>query len=372
MTDYTAEVQTLLDKAEAFKEGPAKVACLEEAARIADSHQDVPLGYRARKKLLPACLDAGQPDLMLVVYSWCLAQCDRDPTQFSADDILWEYRWVISEMPTFPQITRAQIDGALDDISNRYRAAGSTLRAIHLLRINVCISIKDKPGAADALGRWKRTERDRFSDDAETERAFLADYHFFQEDYEAGIRQCDGVLKGRIKSEHFFGSDCADLLYPLWVTGRSDLAEQCHKKGYRYVAWNARYVDCCGDHVEYLALTGQFPRCVRLIEKHLPVALLARKPNDRMAFLRSAYVFAAKALSTGQTRAKLKLPDGVPISESAEHEYELREVADWLRADVAAWSAAYDARNGNGYFAARLARCDADIARTPPAFGKKS
>jgi len=366
MTDYTTEVAMLLDKAEEFKEGPAKVACLEEAARIADTHQDVPLGYQARKKLLPACLDAGQPDLMLVAYSWCLAQCDRDPARFGVDDILWEYRWIISEMPTFPQITRSQIDDALGDITRRYRAAGSTLRAIHLLRVNVGISIKDKPGAAEALGHWKAAARDRFSDDPETERAFLADYHFFQEDYEAGIRQCDSVLKGRMTSEHFFGSDCADLLYPLWVTGRPDLAEQCHKKGYRYVAWNPRYVDCCGDHVEYLALTGRFPRCIRLIEKHLPVALLARKPNDRMAFLRSMYVFAAKALAAGQSTVTVKLPDGFPVPSAAENVYELRALADRLKSDVAHWSALYDARNGNDYYAARLARCETDVARTPP------
>ena len=366
MMDHVAAIEKLLDKAAEFKEGPAKVAMLEEAARLADSHQDVPLGYKARKRLLPACLDAGQPDLMLVVYSWCLAQCDRDPTHFNADDILWEYRWVISEMPTFPQITRAQVNDALADVTRRYLAAGSTLRAIHLLTINVAISLKDKPAAAQALERWKHAGRDRFSDDLETERAFLADYYFFQEDYEAGIRQCDGVLKGRIKSEHFFGSDCADLLYPLWVTGRHGLAEQCHKKGYRYVAWNARYVDCCGDHVEYLALAGHMARCVRLIEKHLPVALRARKPNDRMAFLRAMYVFAAKSLRADQTRVRLSLPDGFPVPPSGPGEYDLRELSDWLKADVAGWSAQYDARNGNDYYAARLARCDADISRPPP------
>lgn len=365
MTNYTTEVETLLEKAEEFKEGMAKVAMLEEAARIADSHQDVKLGYKARKKLLPACLDAGLPDLMLVAYSWCLGQCDRDPSHFNVDDILWEYRWVISEMPTFPQITRAQIEEALDDVTRRYLAAGSTLRAIHLLRINVCISLKDKPAAAVALERWKQTARDRFSDDVETERAFLADYYFFQEDYEAGIRQCESVLKGRIKSEHFFGSDCADLLYPLWFTGRLDLAEQCHKKGYRFVAWNARYVDCCGDHVEYLALRGNFTRCVRLIEKHLPVALLARKQNDRMAFLRAMYVFAVKMLSAGETRVRMQLPEDFPGPTIGPDEYDLRELADWLHADVAASANRYDSRNGNDYYAVRLTRCGADVVRIP-------
>ena len=366
MTDYTAAVATLLEQAELFEDGPAKVAAFEEAARIADEHRDVRLGYLARKKLLPACLDAGQPDLMLVAYSWCLAQCDRDPTHFDSDGILWEYRWVISEMPTFPQITRPQIEAALVDITRRYLAAGSTLRPIHLLRMNVCISIKDKPGAAEAMKHWERAPRDRFSDDAETERAFLADCYFFREDYEAAFRQCESVLKGRVLSKHFFGSDCADLLYPLWVTGQSDLAEQCHKKGYRYVATGARYVDCCGDHVEYLALSGKPTRCVRLIEKHLPVALAARKPNDRMAFLRAMYVFATTMIRYGQSSVRMKLPLDCPAPALGPYHYDLKELATWLQTDVAEWSARYDARNGNAYYAERLARCDADVARKPP------
>ena len=133
MADHTAKIEKLMDEAEGLKDGPAKAAILEQAVAIADTHQDVKLGYAARKKLLPACLDSGQPDLMLVAYSWCLAQCDRDPSQFNLDDILWEYRWVVSEMTTFPTISRPQIEDALADITRRYQAAGDVRTALESL-----------------------------------------------------------------------------------------------------------------------------------------------------------------------------------------------------------------------------------------------
>lgn len=361
MSDHVAEIEKLMAEADGLKDGPAKAAILEQAVAIADTHQDVKLGYAARKKLLPACLDSGQPDLMLVAYSWCLAQCDRDPSQFDLDDILWEYRWVVSEMTTFPAVSRPQIEDALADITRRYLAAGSTLRPIHLLAMNVRNSLKDKPAATACYERWKEAARDRYSDDAETERAFVADYYFFQEMYADAIRMCDPILKGKMKSEHFFGSDCADLLYPLWKLGRKDDADRCHKKGYRYVAWNHRYVDCCGDHVEYLALVNDWPRVTRLVEKHLPVALLARKPNDRLLFLRACYVWAERMRRAGRATVAVGLPSDFPVAPT-DGKYDLAELAAWFKADVAAASAAFDARNGNDWFARRLARCDEDIA----------
>lgn len=361
MSDHISQIETLFAEADGLKDGPAKAAILEQAVALADTHNDVKLGYAARKKLLPACLDSGQPDLMLVAYTWCLAQCDRDPTQFSLDDILWEYRWVVSEMPTFPSIARTQIEAALADITQRYLAAGSTLRPIHLLAMNVHISLKDKLGATTYYEKWKATPRDRYSDDAETERAFVADYLFLMEDYTEAIRQCDSIIKGKMKSEHFFGSDCADLLYPLWKLGRLEDAAKCHQRGYRYVAWNPRYVDCCGDHVEYLALVKEWPRAIRLIEKHLHVALAARKPNDRLLFLRACYVWAERMRRDGHDRVTIGLPTEVPVVPNL-GKYDLAELATWFRTEVKKASAEYDARNGNDYFAKRLVRAETDIA----------
>jgi hypothetical protein len=178
VTDHVTQIETLLAEAEGLKDGPAKAAILERAVAIADTHQDVQLGYVARKALLPACLDSGQPDLMLVAYSWCLAQCDRDPSQFNLDDILWQYRWVVSEMASFPTISKGQILDAYADITRRYLAAGSTLRPIYLLGMNVHNSLKDRAGATACFQKWQAAPRDRFSDDPETERAFVADYYF--------------------------------------------------------------------------------------------------------------------------------------------------------------------------------------------------
>ena len=92
----------------------------------------------------------------------------------------------------------------------------------------------------------------------------------------------------------------------------------------------------------------------------MPNALACHKPNDRMAFLRAAYVFAKRMQQTGATSVAFRLPNEIPLMPE-NGKYELDELAAWLHADVADLSARYDARNGNDWYARRLARCDADV-----------
>src|SRR5690242_15189094 len=119
-------ISRLLAEAKELPDGPAKVELLTEAARVADSLNDVALGFYLRKLLMGATLGAGTPEQMSVAFAWCVSQSDRHPTTIPPEDILWEYRWVISELPHFPQVPRRQIEDTIAEMGRRYRAAGST------------------------------------------------------------------------------------------------------------------------------------------------------------------------------------------------------------------------------------------------------
>ena len=66
MSEYGEEVEELLGRAAGLDEGPAKVALLEEAVRLADTHGDVGEGFRARQELIRAATFGGLPDRVLV------------------------------------------------------------------------------------------------------------------------------------------------------------------------------------------------------------------------------------------------------------------------------------------------------------------
>ena len=122
----------------------------EEAVRLADAHNDLKQGFQTRRQLTEAAVFAGRPDVMLVAFSWRLAQCDRDPAQFKERELLWEYKWVVDNLPDFPQVTRGQIEAALADMERRYRRCGSTMHGYYQKRRAVLMDMGDLEGARAA------------------------------------------------------------------------------------------------------------------------------------------------------------------------------------------------------------------------------
>ena len=354
MTAPDAVIDRLLAEAADLPEGPAKVDLIAEAARVADAHGDVRRGFAVRKELLSAALDGGQPDQLTVAFTWCLAQSDADPEAVPPDEILWQYRWVVSNLPQFPQVPRAQIEDAIADMTRRYRAAGSTMRAVHLLRVNVAIKLKDPAAATAALEDFRSAARDRWSDNPRTEQSFLVDYLTFVGRDQEAVEHCPQVLAGRVDSPHFFGGDSAQLLAPLLNLGRADDAVRVQRAGYRYVARRHRYLDMVGLHIECLARLDDFPAAVKAFEDHSRFALDTKQVMDRFDFFWGALVLVER-LRRVRRRPPFRLPKQLPASPD--------DLAAWLRADAAGLAKRFDARNGNTYFADRLKQVDDLVAR---------
>ena len=130
-----AELERLAMEAADLPGGPAKVALWELAAAAADRLQDVEAGFYCRMELVGAALDTSRGDRMAPAFAWCVAQYDRDPDRFPHFNLLWRYRWAVSELSNYPQIAKAYIEGMLADMARRYEAAGASLRAVHMLRL---------------------------------------------------------------------------------------------------------------------------------------------------------------------------------------------------------------------------------------------
>src|SRR5262245_23488817 len=113
--DLPRDVAMILAEAAGLDDGPGKVALLEEAVRLADHAHDVDAGFEARLRLMEAALVCGSADVLLIAYSWCLAQAEREPDHFGLYQVLWRYRWAIVFLPVFPEISRVQIVNAVAD-----------------------------------------------------------------------------------------------------------------------------------------------------------------------------------------------------------------------------------------------------------------
>src|SRR5713226_6695306 len=103
------QIEQLLAQSRSVPEGLVKVELLLAAAGLADATNDRLRGFQVRRELMHAATFAGKPELLLVAFSWCLAQSDRDPQTFAPTDLLWPHKWVLSNLRRFPQISLEQI-----------------------------------------------------------------------------------------------------------------------------------------------------------------------------------------------------------------------------------------------------------------------
>ena len=96
--DYRRQIETLRQQADGLPQGPARMALLEEAVRLADTHQDLDLGFYLRYDVAQTATFGGMAEKLLVAFSWRLAQCDRHPERFNEFRLMWEYKWVAAKL----------------------------------------------------------------------------------------------------------------------------------------------------------------------------------------------------------------------------------------------------------------------------------
>ena len=164
VSDHLAEIELLLDQAESLENGPAKVVLLEEAVRLADTHGDLQEGFRTREELITAAMFAGQPDVELVAFSWCLSQCDRDPETFPGKRNAVEIQMGPGQRrPLSADLPPADRGHARRYMTRRYERAGSTLHAVQTLRRDLAMYLGDRHKAEEAHVEMERTRRDWLS-----------------------------------------------------------------------------------------------------------------------------------------------------------------------------------------------------------------
>jgi hypothetical protein len=364
MTELPADVATILAEARGLNEGPAKVDLLQEAVRLADHHRDVDAGFEARLRLMEAALICGSADVLLVAYTWCLSQAEREPERFSLYQMLWRYRWAIVYLPTFPEIPRIKIEDAIADMTKRYEKAGASLRPVHLLRWKVAMKLGDAKMAADACRAWSRCRRDWLTDDEQTEQVTQIDCLFFRERWAEATAAAAKYLEPAPRAHSYIDSVLSWMPVPLFRLGWLDEAMAYHQRGYRLTTRNAALVTQAGRHIQFLALTHNFPRAIRLVELYLPYCVVS-DPEDQIEFYPCVVSLFRVMRNAGKKTIKLRLTQACP-GFHLDGRYELDELERVYWEQAAAVAARYDARDGNDYYARQLAGLDQLLALARP------
>lgn len=365
MADYRRQIDALIARADLLATGPVKVATIEEAIRLADLHGDPEEGFWLRDELIDAALHSGYPEKALVAFTWCLAQCDRDPDRFPEDlDLLWIYKWFCQELPKFPEITREQIEQTFADMTARYQRAGLSLRAIYQLQMMAATLVGDRAAAAAWEREWQQAAADGSNDCPACELHYRLDCLLLLGETERVLTAAAPILE-----EHLCCSEIPHLtlglvLLPLVRQGRWSEATRLHLRGYRLVARNRRYLKTVGEHLLFLVLAREFVRAVSLLEQHLIWALESRDLYSSFYFYRACCLLLRQLQGDDRTEIRLLLPSQFPHYRGSGC-YELQEIAAWFEEITEHIARRFDRRNGNPFFSSELAML-ADLKELHP------
>jgi hypothetical protein len=348
--------QSQLDEAVNFAlalpHGPAKLALLEEAARLADSIQNVQYGYEIRNEIMETATFSGRDDLLLVAFTWNLAQFDKDPEEFDEFDLLWKYKWVIGNVTNFPEVNRKQVFAMLDDIERRYKTFGSTLQVIWSLRRDVLLDF-GLPDEADAANeKYRKLGRDPLSDCAACSAGSECDFHVMRGRWKKAVTSVNDVLAKNMTCAEEPHRTYSRVLYPLLKTGELDRARDYQARGAKLIAKEGmEFLRAHGRQLEFLALTDDIPRAKRVLERRFNDAIGSVDVNSRMRFYRAAWIFCECLKADGATRIKIQLPDHETLpAVDDKGNRDTGALADWFRDESLALAKRFDKRNGNTWF----------------------
>jgi hypothetical protein len=349
-TDHSEQVDQLLAQAAALPHGPTRVELCEEATRLADLHGDIALAYQTREQLVDAACFGGRPDLLIVGFSWCLSTFDRDTdVGISSYQLLWRMKWVVGALPKFPEIELGTMYGMLDDMERRFRDYGGSIQPVVHKRRMVALQTGDFATAAAAHKQFMRMSRTFLSDCHACELDSLAGYWMDLGKNTLGVRKAEQLIDSGMSCAKVPDSTYADVLLPMVKLRRADEAMKFHRKGYPLIRRNVGDQWHWGQHMAFLALTGNDARAVKLLENHLPAVESSHDPLATLAFLRSTLI-TVECLADRKEKMKLRLPADSPLADPT-GEYDLAALTSRVRALALERSARFDRRNGNSYYA---------------------
>lgn len=366
VVSHTQKIEELLRTTWDLEPGPAKVAVFEEAVRLADAQNDVPLAFELREELIEAATFGGSPEVAIVAYAWCLAAFDRDPdNDFNLYGLLWKYKWVLDAAADYPTVGRAQIRDMLADMERRYTAAGFGMHPVHQTAREVYRVMGDFAAAKAAHALVKRSPRDALSNCPACEEHAQVKYYLDQGKPAQAIKKAEPLVAGRVSCAEVPHVTYSYLLLPVLFAGDAATAAEYHRRGVRLIGTNPKHVACAARHLTFLAVTDNLVPAARYLEKHVGNALATTCPAWRFDFAGAA-AFVLDRLLARPRPLRVRVPAGADLPAGLDPT-DLTALRDHFRADARELAAAFDARNGNDHFTRRLADLDALHQRVTPA-----
>jgi pentatricopeptide repeat protein len=344
----STDAYELWDKADEMPEGHGKILLLQEAARLADSQNNIELGYDIRKDIIEAGIFSGYPLDAIVAFSWCIAQFDKNPDEFDSYDMLWEYKWIITNIDSFPEVPMDKIEELFNDMKLRYEQDDASLRPYFSLKCALYQRIGNTKLAEEYFNKWVWAKTDDLSDCPACDMDSQIDYYIYRKDLDKAYELFNQMLARKIKCAEVPHVTYSKFLIPLVKSGKYDEAITFHEKGYKLISKNRSFVYEIGDHLLYLAITNT-DEALELFQKHFTWAFETASILDRFNVYLASWILFERLKKAGINNLKISLKKDYDIFTK----FDLKNISDtinWFEKNTREMAESFNKRNGTDYY----------------------
>ncbi len=267
----TEQVLQLLDAARRLPYHQ-RISPLQQAVTAANETGDEQLAYRARFDLLTACCLGGEAAGTFGLFAWLLQRYDASPEWLGPNErraLLWAYKWMITSLVDFPQVSLAQLQNTLADLERHYLAAGEGLEPARDCGYSLASHVRGRAAAQPEFEAWQALPRTHLSDCHACQANRVVSHLAAQGRYADAVAAAAPVLEGQISCAEQPAMIMSELLVPLLEIGRAAEAAQYHLKSWREASGDPNLVTVAATHIEVCARSGALLRGIELADRTL-------------------------------------------------------------------------------------------------------
>lgn len=251
-----------------------RIQPLREVVRLADESEDERLRFWARSELMSACCFGGAVGEVFGLFAWLLQRYEASPEWFGDQErhnVLWTYKWMVTNLIDFPQVSLDQLNRTLADLESHYLAAGEGLEPVRNCAYSLASHIRGRLGAQPEFEAWQELGRTPLSDCSVCQTNQVINHLVAQGRFAEAITAATPALGGDVRCSEHPETMQANLLLPLLETGRQAEAAQYHLASWRRARNNPSELGIAATHIEICARSGALTRGVELAEEALGI-----------------------------------------------------------------------------------------------------
>lgn len=163
--DYNLQIQKIMVKVEEHDSPDDKIKLLKEAVSIADAHNDLEWGFDIRLEIMEEEFHTAHDNESFSAFAWLLNACDEHPDLFDEDELMWNYKWMISAARNNSGISMEQFNTIVEDFKVRLQRNGYNLRTYYAqLHYMQLFQLRNLEKAKELLDMRNKESRDGMSD----------------------------------------------------------------------------------------------------------------------------------------------------------------------------------------------------------------